>query len=67
MHRTLVVIYKWRESGGLQLSGIPDNDSLAKECADLTAFAEMTALRNRRIMFRVLLKELYCIVVAPVV
>jgi hypothetical protein len=38
-----MVIYKWRESGGLQLFGIPDNDSLAKECADLAAFAEMTA------------------------
>jgi hypothetical protein len=30
-HRPLVVNYKRRESGGLQLSGIPDNESLTKE------------------------------------
>jgi len=65
-HRTLVVIYKWRESGDLQLSDIFDNEYLTKECAHLAAFAEMTALRNRSHKESRFFSDIFCILASTV-
>jgi hypothetical protein len=40
------LIYKWRESGSLRLSGISTMALVTRKCVDVSAFVEMMALKT---------------------